>query len=526
MSGLTLGLPLPAQVYHSHVDLVQPVHAYLPQTLPEVGQHIGHSGRVVAGPVVVERGQVQMLRHDIQLELGQLRQEILGQDQAVYRGIFKWNPEFPAPLGHKAHIKLRIVGRQRTVPRESQKRLQGFLLGRRALQHLVRDACETDDLRVQNPAGRHERIESVCDLAVFQKHRADFYDDLPALVQAGGLQVKADDLAVQVPVRGPVDHDPVVHVIYKIRLHAVQNLDVFCGVPRIRKGLGYAVIGDGNGPMAPALRPLYHIFLRPQLGFDRGERVHVGHRGMQMQLHPLFRRVVHLFRLFDFLYPIRLQHHIAIKAVHVQTALDPEVHSLCHLVHDALTLCGNFSVEKFADPDRPGTVAHIEGHHPGAPFFQLLVGHLEHVALNDHQAHIQLQLPDCHGFTLGLLAVDIFFAFRGSGRGAFQLLERSLAEGLRLGKSVLLLGRLGRSGSGFRFPFRLRLGGRLLCDSLQLDRFQAVGPRNRLLRLVQQIGSGSGRALDLDFGAAAGLVDGRGDDKPALDRICQFRKRA
>ena len=49
-------------------------------------QHIAHRGRVVTGPVVVEGGQIQVLRHDVQLELVQLRQQVLGQDQGVHIG--------------------------------------------------------------------------------------------------------------------------------------------------------------------------------------------------------------------------------------------------------------------------------------------------------------------------------------------------------------------------------------------------------------------------------------------------------
>ena len=41
------------------------------------------------------------------------------------------------------------------------------------------------------------------DLPVFQHHRADLGDDVPPVVQAGGLDVKADDLAVEGLVRSP-----------------------------------------------------------------------------------------------------------------------------------------------------------------------------------------------------------------------------------------------------------------------------------------------------------------------------------
>ena len=45
---------------------------------PERDQHIAHRGGIVAGPVVVEGGQVQMLRHNVQLVFAQARQQVLG----------------------------------------------------------------------------------------------------------------------------------------------------------------------------------------------------------------------------------------------------------------------------------------------------------------------------------------------------------------------------------------------------------------------------------------------------------------
>ena len=52
--GLALGLPLAPDGAHVGVDLRQAMEAQLLQHPEKVGQHVGHGGRVVAGPVVVE----------------------------------------------------------------------------------------------------------------------------------------------------------------------------------------------------------------------------------------------------------------------------------------------------------------------------------------------------------------------------------------------------------------------------------------------------------------------------------------
>ena len=148
MLGFPAQLPTPtAQLGHGGIDLPQGTQPHLLQLFEKVGQHIGHSGRVIAGPVVVEGGQMQILRHDVQLVFAQFRQQVLSQDQAVHRGVVEGNPIFPASRGNKAHIKIGVVGRQRPVPSKGQKGLQRLLLRGGPLQHLVRDAGEMDDLR-------------------------------------------------------------------------------------------------------------------------------------------------------------------------------------------------------------------------------------------------------------------------------------------------------------------------------------------------------------------------------------------
>ena len=76
------------------------------------------------------------------------------------------------------------------------------------------------------------------DLAVFQHHRADLRDGLPLHLQAGGLDVEADDLVVKVLILPTVYGDAVVQVVDEIPLHAVEDLDLSLGgVPRVGEGL-------------------------------------------------------------------------------------------------------------------------------------------------------------------------------------------------------------------------------------------------------------------------------------------------
>ena len=88
-------------------------------TQPVENQATGES--VVRRPVVVELRQTQGIGHNVQLELPQLGQQILGENQGIQvRGTIG-NPQPAAGGRHKAHIKVRVMGNQWPVAAEGQK---------------------------------------------------------------------------------------------------------------------------------------------------------------------------------------------------------------------------------------------------------------------------------------------------------------------------------------------------------------------------------------------------------------------
>ena len=86
-------------------------------------------------------------------------------------------------------------------------------------------------------------------------------------------------------------HQPAIR--QQIPLHPQDGLDLLAALGelvrrghRVREGVDHPVVRDGDGPMAPTGRS-GHGFLHV------GEAVHGAHLGMQVQLHPLFRRCIH-----------------------------------------------------------------------------------------------------------------------------------------------------------------------------------------------------------------------------------------
>ena len=125
--GETVGLAAQRpQLLHLLVHRLESVDAPLVEHFPERDQHIAHRGGVIAGSVVVEGGQVQVLRHDVQLVLSQVRQQVLSQDQRVHIGGVEVQAHLFAARPDEADIELRVVGRQRPAVDEFQKLRQGF----------------------------------------------------------------------------------------------------------------------------------------------------------------------------------------------------------------------------------------------------------------------------------------------------------------------------------------------------------------------------------------------------------------
>ena len=263
-----------AQLEHFPIDLIDALHAQVPQHPPEGHEHIPHHGGVVAGPVVVEGGQVQVLRHDVQFIFSQIWQQILRQNEGVDGGIGERTPHPGAAFRQKAHVELGVVGGQRAVPHPVQKGVQRLLLAGRVGHHGVGDAGQLHDVPGDRPGRIDEGVVLIHHFPVLEHHGADLGDDVPFPAQTGGLDVEADDLGVYGQRTVAVYHHSVVHVVDEVAFHAVDDLDLVPGgAGRIGERLGDAVVGDGDGLVPPgdgALDCVLHL----------GEGVHLGKSGM------------------------------------------------------------------------------------------------------------------------------------------------------------------------------------------------------------------------------------------------------
>ncbi|MPM31495.1 hypothetical protein SDC9_78050 [bioreactor metagenome] len=200
---------------------------------------------------------------------------------------------------------------------------------------------------------------------------------------------------------------PVVQIVDEIALHAVENLDFVSGsVPRVGKGLGHAVVRDGNGGMAPA-DGLTHHLLRV------GQRVHAAHAGVQMQLYPLY-----LGGIFPFLVrggPDEEGCHLDILPVPGRLHFSLHRHPHARLQFP-VQLSGFGGGEVFLNRQGPGVVRQVQTHAPksGAARLSALKG--ENLADNSCLSGFQVQRPHRHGFSHGL-----FLPVKHLARGSVPL---------------------------------------------------------------------------------------------------------
>ena len=324
-----------AQGTHGGVDLLERFDAHIVQIAVEGHQHISHCGRIIRCPMVVEGRQIQILRHHVKLIFAQLGQEILAEDQGIQAGITERTPHAAAPLRDKAHIKLRVMGRQRAVAHPVEEQIQPLLLTRRVGHHFIGNTGQLYDLPRDGLAGIQEGVVFVDDLTVFQHHSADLGNALPAAVKAGGLDIKAHHLFFQWLLHGSVDDHPVIHVIAIIGLRPQNDFDlaaVSAGLISLRERLRDAVISDGNGRMAPgdgSLDSSGHI----------GQAVHGRVAGMQMQFHSFLLRQILTGRFWGTLsHGKGTQFQLAGKLADLKFALDQQIFPLFDLLQKRFCL--------------------------------------------------------------------------------------------------------------------------------------------------------------------------------------------
>ena len=260
---------------------------------------------------MVQQGNIQRLRHRIQLEPVQSRQKHPGKTYCIHIGKFLFDAKPLAVFDDKTHIKSGIVCHHDRTFGKFQEFRQHIFDRLRVHHHAVIDAGQLLDLKWN----RHLRIDkdgkTIHDRTLFHTHRTDLDDPVCHRTETGCLDIKYDIWIIQTLPLASGDH--AFHIIYQICLHAVNDfkrrIDLFHLILRrlrmiflvlfaviaddivirmvcLREGLYHPVICDCDGWMSPFVGAFYqHTRI--------GNAIHITHLCMAVQFHTFFRAVVH-----------------------------------------------------------------------------------------------------------------------------------------------------------------------------------------------------------------------------------------
>ena len=195
----------------------------------------------------------------------------------------------------------------------------------------------------------------------------------------------------------PVNGDAVVNVVDKIALAAVKYFYfTLTGVPGIRKGLRHTVVGDGDGghpPLGGELDDAAGV----------GQRVHVGHSRMQVQLHALDLGSVHTRLVRDLGHVARVELHIVPVVGQLHRTRDAQPHTGRNAVAQRRDV---LLQHPLAHDDRAFVVGHLNERQPHTRLAQLTEFALEDLALDHDVSRLGVQLAHRHGMSLDLAAHD------------------------------------------------------------------------------------------------------------------------
>ena len=154
-------------------------------------------GRIVDRAVMVEFTEIEGLRNRVKLVIFDIGHKHPRHRHSVTIGVFQYKSEPKSRCSRKRHIEGCVMGNKQSVTDKLEKLGHYLLLSRSILDHIVGDTRNLD-----NPAGyRHLRIykgrKGIDHLAVSHQNGADLGDTVVDRTEAGRLEVKHDEFAVE-----------------------------------------------------------------------------------------------------------------------------------------------------------------------------------------------------------------------------------------------------------------------------------------------------------------------------------------
>ena len=429
------------------IDRLDVVHSLRPLG-GEHGQEFAHDARddhrVVRGAVMVELRQVQVVRHDVELEALQLRAQRLGERERVKEHRRKADVVPSGRRAHEADVEVGVVRDDRPIADEVHEHPKRLVLERRALHVARADAGELRDVGGDGHLRVDKGVELTDDLAAGEDHRADLGHTVVRGVETGGLDIKGDKFRVERQLALADDGAVAVHVVEEIALDAVDDLDVvlLSGLPHIREGLRHTVVRHGDGGHAP-------VFGARDDRLRIGQRVEGGKARVHVQLDAFLLRLVGAYVFLPLHDVAGIDDDIVVVFAEDDLALDEQVLADLDSVDDGLVVV---RAQEFAHADRAGAVGDVKAQHRAA-VFDRAARDGDDVSLDRDLAGVHAERAHLHRLGLDGLAEDHVALRRvaGAGRGAHrrrgrQLRARVLRHDRHLGEDIVVTDPFGELG--------------------------------------------------------------------------------
>ena len=141
---------------------------------------------------------------------------------------------------------------QHAIPHKRQKLGQNHINGRCIGHHGVINARQFCNFGRDGHLGVYKRGKPVHNVPAGHLYSPDFRNLVPLSGKTRGFDVKDHKVVVNALPLGTNHRRP--QVVHQIAFHAIQNFDVLAigGFHGFGEGLHHAVVGDGNGAVAPA----------------------------------------------------------------------------------------------------------------------------------------------------------------------------------------------------------------------------------------------------------------------------------
>ncbi len=207
--------------------------------------------------MVVEISQTKLFGNKVKLVFFKVREHTPAHLNSINSGKAEIYAVSLAARIYKGAVKTGVMcNKHGSLSAEFYKFFDGFLLRRRAFNHVIGNACQLGYADRYLPARVNKGLKGILNFKTLYSYSAYFNYSVSLRAEAGGLNIENNYLAVQRNVFKHIDR--VSPVVYRVSLAAVNDLEISAVLAYLcssrsglRKSLCNAVVCDSHSGVSP-----------------------------------------------------------------------------------------------------------------------------------------------------------------------------------------------------------------------------------------------------------------------------------